>query len=60
MMRYIVASIFIVCGLFFLIAAQQIARDTLRTPSMIGEIPPGGARILGAGVLILGLICLVY
>ena len=59
-MRFVVASIFIVGGLFFLLAAKQIGRDTQRTRSIIGEIPAGAARIFGVGALFLGVVWLVY
>ena len=58
--RYLIATTFLVCGAFLLIAARQVARDTNRNPSLLGQMPAGGARILGAGFLILAVIWLVY
>ena len=59
-MRYLLAIIFLCAGLFFVMAAKQIGRDTHRTRSVIGEISPRGARIFGVAALILGAIWLFY
>jgi hypothetical protein len=59
-MRYVIAIIFLVCGGFFLFAARHIGRDTHRTRSLIGEIPPTAARILRVGALILGAVWALY
>jgi hypothetical protein len=59
-MRYLIAATFLICGIFFLVGAKQTGRDTHRRRSLIGEIPPGGARILGVTSLVLGALWLFY
>jgi len=59
-MQYVVATTFLACGLFLIVAARQVARDTRRAHSLAGRIPPNEARILGVVALILSALWFFY
>ena len=60
-MRFLVGLIFVTCGLFLVIAAKQVSRDSMRKQpvgqsSLVGRVTPMASRIAGGGCLILAVI----
>jgi hypothetical protein len=60
-MRILIAMTLVLCGIFLLVSAKQISADSQRTKgSLLGSVPSGAVRIMGAGALILGALWLFY
>ena len=60
-MRFLVGLIFATCGLFLVVAAKQVRRDSFRKQpvgqsSLVGRVSPMTSRIAGWGCLVLAAI----
>jgi hypothetical protein len=60
-MRIFIGLAMVLSGIFLLVSAKQVSADSQRTRgSLLGSVPPGAVRIIGAGALILGALWLFY